>query len=470
MEKTKLSNADQKQVLSIFDSVVTRAQLASRLGQTGYGANRDIYEALGYIRDLKWSNYYTRYQRQGVAKRIIHAPADASWRKKPVIIEDQKKETSFEKAWADFETEHRVFHYLHRIDRISGIGEYGALLMGFKDGKELAEDVGKNGQELLYLRPYTQLNADIKEWVKDPKDPRFGLPLLYKLTSANADRNGTNDLIVHHSRILHVAETLVEDEVFGVPRLMAVYNYLQDLETVSGGSAEMYWRGAFPGMAFNLDPEADDVGQSLDQMTTEIENYVHGLKRYLKLQGVEVNNLAPQVSDPSKHVDMLMDLISTTIEMPKRILMGSERGELASSQDETAWNNRIEERRRDYNEPKLLRPFIDRMGEVGILKIPNDGYEVDWPDIHAAKEIDVAMVSKVKAETLKVYADSPNSELILPKRIFLKDFLDYKDEQIDEMEDMIDEALVAEQKEIDESEVIEEEVVIPPEEEDENAA
>ena len=452
----RLTVQESGKILSLADAVVSRAQLASYLGQTGYGTNRDIYKALGYLKNIRWEDYYARYMRQGVAKRIIHAFPDGCWGKRPEIVENQKEETDFEKKFRELERKTKLFHYLQRTDRIAGIGEYAVLLMGFNDGKELNQPV-TSAKKLMYLRPYTQKNAEIADWEQDSKNERYGLPLTYKLTAANSDRNGTQEFTVHHSRIIHASDGLIEDEVFGVPRLMPIFNYLQDLDTVGGGSGEMYWRGAFPGMAFKLDPESDNTQLKAD-MKTQIEEYIHGLQRILRLQGVDIQQLSPNISDPSPHIRVLLTLISISIEIPTRILQGSERGELASTQDETAWNGRVEERRDNYVEPFLLRPAIDKLIELKILPTPTGGYEIEWPGLHEPTDKDVADVNKIKTETLVSYADSPNASILLPPRAFFKDTLGYSDEDVDDLEQMSKDMIDEEQKQIETEEKIRAEI------------
>ena len=49
---------------------------------------------------------------------------------------------------------------------------------------------------------------------------------------------------VHASRVLHVAEDCLDDDVYGIPRLKPVFDRLDDLLKVVGGSAEFFLRGA----------------------------------------------------------------------------------------------------------------------------------------------------------------------------------------------------------------------------------
>src|SRR5690606_32676688 len=84
--------------------------------------------------------------------------------------------------------------------------------------------------------------------------------------------------------------------------------------------------------------------------------------------------------DPGPHFDVQIALISAATGIPQRILMGSERGELASSQDERNWAVQVADRQNDFAETQVLRPFVNRLIGWGILPEPTGGhYEVEWP-------------------------------------------------------------------------------------------
>ena len=104
---------------------------------------------------------------------------------------------------------------------------------------------------------------------------------------------------------------------------------------------------------------------------------MHGLNRYLRTQGVDAEQLAPgmQGADPSNIIDKELDFIAGAAGIPKRILIGSERGELASTQDEAAWSSRIMERREQHATPNMLAPTIDRLMKLGCLD--RQGYEIE---------------------------------------------------------------------------------------------
>jgi len=132
---------------------------------------------------------------------------------------------------------------------------------------------------------------------------------------------------------------------------------LFDLEKLVGGSAEMFWRGARPGYKGKVDKEYTLTSDEEEDFQDQLDEYEHNLRRFLISRGIDISALETQVSDPSKHVDVQIQMISAQTGIPKRILTGSERGELASTQDITSWYSLIQGRRENYVAGNILRPF-----------------------------------------------------------------------------------------------------------------
>lgn len=419
----------QMQLLSSV--IASRAMLSSRMGKS-FGGKRDLFEALGYPLTLTYEDYLAKYTRGDIAARIIEAPVNGTWEQKPEIVEDVETETQFEKDIQAVIKKKKLFHFLRRADLLSCIGSYAVLLLGVDDGLELSEPLVK-ASELLYLQPYSEGSSEIMTWDKDNTSPRYGLPETYQLKIMEPGNvTSYQTKIVHHSRVIHIAQGLLESNTYGTPKLERIYNRLLSLDLIVGGSGEMFWQGAFPGFQFNADADMD-MTQSSTEMKEMIDKYVHGMKRYLTTQGMDVNKLASDIADPSKHVDVQLTMISIASGIPKRILEGSERGELASSQDESNWNDRLDSRRLDETEPTILRPTIDRLIECGVITPPSGGeYTVIWPDLSAPSNKDKAEVGKTRTEATAKYIESGMDMLIPPKQYF-EEMLDMDVEQVERL-------------------------------------
>lgn len=417
---------------TLASELISRTELARKLGYS-YKGKRDIYDILGYERDPDFESFYALYQRAGISRRIINAPVDASWRGLPEIVEKDKKDTKFEQEWKDLIIKKGVYSKIRRADKLARIGQYSILLLGFDDSTDLSKPV-KKASELLYLQPYSEDSAEIDQIEDKTNSERYGLPNTYKVKMSNlSDISQIMPKVVHHSRVIHIAEDLLTNNIRGEPALKCVFNNLHNIELISGGSAEMFWRGALPGLAFKAEEGAQFGSEDdLADLEDEIQEYLLGLKRYLRLQGVDVESLSPQVSDPTSHIAVQIEIIAGTIGMPKRILVGSERGELASSQDQVAWNRQMDERRQDFCEPVILRPLIDRLIGFGILPAPEkDTYTIKWKSLTQETEHAKSLMAKLRSDALVAYSNALTAHTVVPPEVFLSKIMGFGEDEIE---------------------------------------
>jgi len=414
-----------------------------------YGGDRDLYSTLGYDRDPEPSDYYAKYLRNDIARTVVQAPASTAWRVRPNVVDDanegteDEETTPFERAVEFLFDEHRLLHYLERWDVATGLGEYGVLFLGLRedgtdegDLPDLSEPVGGDEQAdlsnvdldevdpdgrgesaqggLAYLSVFTQAHVEDIDVVQNPAHPRYGLPHRYELAFTTGENTRTE--WVHHSRVLHAAEDLLENEVFGTPRMGPVYNRIQDLEKVVGGSAEMFWRGARRELHLNY--TGDGSPQDADDLQEQAEEYTHNLRNILRTSNVEAEDLGGEDVDPSGLVEQLLKLIAGETGIPVRILTGSERGELASTQDRATWLGRVSERQEQFCAPMLLRPLLDLLLDLGILPEPQGGtYTVEWPDLFELNELEQAELRKTNAEALKAATGGSPFEVADPPEV-----------------------------------------------------
>lgn len=431
-----------KQMAALFlNSVLTaRSTLANSLGES-FGGTRKLYDACGYPTEVTFEMCKNRYDRHDISARVVNAYPDATWRISPKVVErDDENITEFEKQWNSLVENTRLFNYILRTDRLAGIGEYGVLFVGYDDGKDPSEEVTE-AKSILYLQPFSQENALITAFETDTKSPRFGLPLTYQLKfsqtssiipigAASRPTANLENRVVHWSRIVHIADQCTESDVYGTPRLKNVYNRLQDIETIVAGSAEMFWKGAFPGYSFEADPDRD-FDMDMDTLQDEIEDYFHGLQRYLRLQGVKINALAVQVVSPKDHVETQLMMVSAATGIPVRILTGSEMGTLASTQDRDNWADRVDERQQNFSGSVVLYPFVQHLIKIGVLPKPEQ-FHIEWPKSKALNQQEEASVARTRTEAISLYARTPGADLVVPVENFLLDILGIPPERVKE--------------------------------------
>ena len=397
-------------------TLVSRKRLAGLSGQS-FGGARDLYETMGYPRDLDAEDYVSSYLRQDIAARIVDAYPDATWREEPEFAAD----SAFKSAFEEMNKRLQVWRMMHRADRLGGLGHYGIILLGLDGGEDMATPARGKDYSLLYAQPHSERTAQIVRWDARPDSARFGKPHLYRITTGvnwTGAGAGQKSITVHHSRVIHFAERALEDESIGTPRLERVWNRLMDLDKLLGSSAEIYWQNAAMIMQLKADLEVQWDPQEAEVLKQQVEEMQHGLRRWLRTRGIEASNIAPglQGSDPSNSIDKILDAISGASGIPKRILIGSERGELSSQQDENNWAGRIQERREQYAGPTIAEAFIARGQQLGFL--PSGNVDIEWPESDTLGEQGRADIAQKKAMAVAAYVNTPGAELVVSPEEF----------------------------------------------------
>jgi hypothetical protein len=391
------------------NELVNRAKLGQMAGIT-YNGRRDLFEALGYKRRLTAQDYRARFERNAVAARIVEAKPQATWRGGGVIVEDESPdiETEFEAAYVALDRRLKIWHNFTVADILAGLGHYAIILIGVKGSSRLDQPLTQvNGpDDIIFLQPYSEGDAPVATWDNDPSSPRFGSPVIYSLSRQNpsslspiltTQQVGNNRMSgrpVHFSRVIHVADGMLDDRINGLPRLERCWNNLDDLEKVTGGGAEAYWRRADAGLQVDVDPEMELEPDDEAALDNEIDEYVHDLRRVVRTRGVKMTPLTSMVAGIKDPIEGIMGQISAGSGIPQRILMGSERGQLASDQDDDNWQTRISDRRRDYAAVIVVHPCLDKFIEIGALPAPKEDYEPRWPEIDALDDVQKAQVAK----------------------------------------------------------------------------
>lgn len=428
----------------IYNALQSRAQLISRLSDP----RRDIDDECGYpaTPGLTARMFKDYYDRESVATRVVEVLPRESWQAEPSIIEtvDADEKTAFEIAWEEVaqhlqgsswykaEEGNPIWEHLLRGDILSGIGSFGVLLLGIDDGKKLSEPAeginergeqagSQSGRKLMYVRAFDESLVQITKYETDKENPRYGQPVEYNLTlydissaAAGSPLLPSDTHTVHWSRVIHLADNLRSSEVIGTSRLRPVFNNVFNVRKLSGGSAEMYWRGAFPGLSIETHPQlGGDVEINATAMREQMEQYMNGLQRYMALTGMSAKSLAPQVVDPTPQINVQIMLICIRLGIPLRIFMGSERGQLASSQDDRTWNDRLRDRQSKYIVPRIIVPFIDRLIMLGVLPRP-ESYDVVWPALDTLSETEQAEVAVKRAEAMAKYVGGNVEAIMAP--------------------------------------------------------
>lgn len=451
MTEMIIKNGSAPSINSVLQS---RRAISTKAGQQ-FGGDRDIYSAAGYRTDIEFEDYYAVYKRGDIAKRIVSLPAASTWQQPPTILDGDEGDTEFTKAWAeltsidpsDIADQKTIWHYLERADRISGIGRFGVLVIGVNQPVEQNESGVDNPQlldgdilsmplpenlggveDFLYLHAYDEGCVEINSLIADPTNKRFNLPEFYSIEIANSINGNSHTLRrVHWSRVIHIAEGLDSDELYGAPRLEAIFNRRDDLEKILAGGSEAAWKLMDKGIIVST-KDGYELAEG-EVAKSELENFIHGLTRVAELEGVDVNILGGEMVDPTGIFNTLISVIAGATGIPQRRLLGNEQGQLASTQDERNWADIIESRQKNFAEPILLRPLISRLIYCGVLPQPSSGgFQVEWADSFSLNEIEAAQRESAQATALSSAVSSG-----MPIETYLREYRNWDDTKIEEM-------------------------------------
>lgn len=412
----------------------------ANFNQTASFSVSDLYRALDFPETITYDDYLQRYKRQDIANRVVKAPVAGTWKDIPKIYETVDEETAFEKAWDDLSVTLDLYNHFYKLDLLASIGRFALLYLGLDDATDPSVPAGKS-KRISFVTPIPENRIDIYSWENDISSPRYGYPSSYQVSIDNETSSSGMTRLIDWTRVIHVAEDTIENDVYGCPAMEKIYNRLVGLDKLAGGSPEMYWRGARPGYTAHSTENAIITDEGLKQLKSELSDFVNNLNRFIFAEGIKVTPMSPQVVSPKEHVDTQLQLISAATRIPTRILIGSERGELASTQDERAWLNYLEERRESVAAGKIIRPFIDRMISFGILPEPKSGeYFISWDPLVVLSEKEKAEIAKLRTDSLATYVNSPGADAIIPVESFL-DMLGFSEEEIELMLNIAEEQL-----------------------------
>lgn len=410
---------------------------------------KDIDWECDYPRWITPWQYRYMYDREGIAQRVNDIFTDECFAIPPEIYETEAGEnTEFEQDLSSVLEKTKLLHYIKRLDAMSGIGYYGALLYGWNDGLPLdrpvpgidpvtgrlidatkdPEGVKKYGTlppnlQINYLRVFDETQVRILRFCGDRSSPRYAQPELYWVRFIEVTRGETGAIAgeitaqVHWTRMEHAAKGRQSSEVFGTPTMQSVWNRLYDLRKILSSSGEMYWKGGFPGLSFEINPEiAAEVTLDDKTLREEFERYSQGLQRYLAVRGLNVKSLAPQIASPEKHFEIQIRAICIAKGTPLRVFMGTEQQQRTTSTEEAkSWNKKLSAIQEDYLSPWLIRPIINRLIAYGVVRPPANGkYFIAWKDLNTVSDADQAELAFKRTQALAQYINGFVYEFIMP--------------------------------------------------------
>lgn len=300
---------------------------------------------------------------------------------------------------------------------------------------EIKRDDEGGGPTLDFIRVFSENEVTVTSWNTDRNDPRYDEPLMYQVrydesSSQTPDHSGRvvgakqrerATFHVHWSRVIHVAELDTSSEVYARPLLEPAVPQLENITKMFAGEGEGHWRTAVPTLVAKV--AAEDIFKGnidRDSVKKAMRDYVDGLKRFLGAEGFDIDAIQSSSIAGTEQIKNSVEALCVLLECPMRIFMGSERGELASSQDRSEWQEKSDGRKETHLVPNIIAPFVERLIDAGVLPPPQDGFYVDWEKKDVQTPAERMEQATLLLDAIARYMESGAYKIITPRDLFVK--------------------------------------------------
>lgn len=353
-------------------SLLTRDIIANTIGLSHDG-NRDTYAIYGWDKNKDFKFYYDLATETAVgAKTCLDIPAKC-WANgvKSEVIEDELKVL---KARG-------IFSALKRADQLNRMYKFSALYVGVPDGEEAETPLGQcNPNQLgdVYFQPFAYDGIEITV-NRNMMSPRFGLPEFYNfsiMTRGEMEKETPQQTKrAHYSRVVHLAENLLDGNVEGMPYLKPIFKYMLSLDKVVGGAAEAYFRNARGKYSFEMDPLF--AGQLINNpeakaaLQDDAKKFTNEWEEFFLACGIKTVALNTPHASPEHTEKACWNEISAYTGLPKRVLTGEGGGQYTGSEDKLTVNAIIDDRQNTFCE-QILRQTLSILNDCGLLNFTDD--------------------------------------------------------------------------------------------------
>jgi hypothetical protein len=360
------------------------------------GLKHNYYKDFGFPETLGFNDLYNMYRRNGIARAAVDKTAGKTWQSAPYLQEFQRDagekapETVLEKAIRQKFDDLRIWQALKECDSRAMVGSYSALILRFADGESFDQPVGslQGLDALVEVIPAWEGQLTVSQWGTDERNAdTYGKPLMYQYNEGNVPtgRQQVRNATIHPDRVLIWSE---DGQVGGTPKMEAAYNDLISLSKIIGAGGEGFWKNAKGAPIFEVvaDQSLENIAKAsgvavdefADKMDEQVEDFQKGFDNVLMVQGMAVKPYQVQLADPLNFFLIALQSFAAAWNIPLKVLVGSQTGERASTEDAGEWNETNDARRTNYVVPCIFS-LVRRFEELGIL--PDKDWHLSWTSL-----------------------------------------------------------------------------------------
>ena len=336
--------------------------------------------------------------REPVAHRIVFTVAHDiydNWFK--LELEGREEDEAFDKQ---VQTElsrlkaKREFMRMATFERCYG---WAILVLGYEDASETLAEPLTNPVNLQDIKAYAPTQIPRVDEVKNRENPRYGLPEHY-----NIKRSGiASYLKVHHSRVIHFANRLINHDYQGLSVLDPVWDDLVTLRNIRWGMGQTMYRygSGFPDITFTGAEKSDIdtfIASGAFSNLSARTYFVHNENQELDFKGVQGSAI-----DPMKYYLPIMENISAGSGVPLAILRGVQAGALTGSEvNQQEYYGLISDEQSGYEQGmRELVNVILRVTEGAEAQVD---FKFNWLGGFELDEEKKARIEQIKAQTLEI--------------------------------------------------------------------
>lgn len=357
-----------------------------------------LYDDYGYPENLSFENYWMMYKRNGIATAGVVRPIETCWQEFPELQEKEgtHDKSAFEKQIKKEFDRLQFWTNLAEADMYSRIGEYSGVIFRFRDNKAFDQPVDTVPGQLegiAEIIPVLQGQLKPSEFYSDVSQENYGQVKMFEFTENSIGKDSAEvkrrQFKVHPDRV-HIWSK--NSSLYGKPVLEAGYNDLLNIQKIIGAGGEGFWKNAksAPVMAIDKDANLLQLAQSLgakdleelpEKLNEVVADYQKGFDKYLGVQGMEAKTLNVTLPNPKEFFLAALQSFAASLSIPLKILLGSQTGERASTEDAKEWAKTCNARRTRYIIPNINR-ILMMFEKYGIL--PERDWYLLWGDLTEA--------------------------------------------------------------------------------------
>ena len=388
--------------------LMTSARLAlAELSSGGNTKRTRLWDEFGYPMEADFFTLHRMYRRHSVAAAGVNVTLETCWTDYPTILDgDSDDDSSYDTAW-EVAANALLKKYWSKIkdaDRRNLVGRYSALFIQVRDNQTLDQPItGKlEPSSIVRMVPIWEAQLKVSTTQEDQTKADYGMPTMYSFTPDRQDDSISviQPQQIHPSRLIIFAEGSEDGSLnSGVPLNQAGFNDLLDIEKSKGGSAEGFLKNASRQIAIQYDAAVqmeklsrdakaagyDDLYELLNESIAELNM---GTDSALITQSGTATVLSVATADPTPTWTVSAQSYAASIMCPFNILFGKQTGNLASTEDNKAWNSRCNGRRNGFLTDRIS-DVINWLVTNTTIGAPTRGtFTVSWSDLLSPSDSD----------------------------------------------------------------------------------